>query len=513
MLTPPACTSPSEVGLGTRRLVIYQVGLETSRDFDQTVSRRLETLIVSRQSLFVSRAAKLYVATNEKFSQPPKNFHRKSRDISSRAQAYGRHSGNIEHLQGKQNYASQMVIVFNAMNVLDIVVNIAKPPSDASAEETLYSTTQPHDAHAPHFSTSHDINVQGPSNWTNSTSRTTPTSQISLSCLARSHEHGYPTFLFLLEESHNPPEVELDRSQISMTMAPPPKGVVYGPIKDWRKGSCKLLLEFGSKEGKKGRRQYVLEEVERDLRGEEEIIRVMEGPSIERAVGILSKGIAIQDGAANGQLEGYEVDYQTAVQKDGMLESITVKPARVSGEAIFRMAHHWTLMTPISKKGAIKGQPAGWVGRLGEVGEEEGESKDEVMRKKSKKHRIGEARPLEVLGKELGIDSVEPAVPRELEDIRANVFGVTPPAWNLKESQEDWLMEKPQATLDWAKDMDRGTAGLLTLEDSIHAVKGLSEEEAEELTKGLVEGQGYSKDEEDEDMESEDEGTEDKWNS
>ncbi|RPB18350.1 hypothetical protein L211DRAFT_854208, partial [Terfezia boudieri ATCC MYA-4762] len=61
--------------------------------------------------------------------------------------------------------------------------------------------------------------------------------------------------------------------------------------------------------------------------------------------------------------------------------------------------------------------------------------------------------------------------------------------------------------------MDRGTAGLLTLEDSTHAVKGLSEEEAEELTKGLLEGQGHSKEEEDEDMEGEDEGTEDKRNS
>lgn len=46
--------------------------------------------------------------------------------------------GNIEILEGQQNYedwSSQMVIVFNAMNVLDIVVDGAKPPSDASAAE------------------------------------------------------------------------------------------------------------------------------------------------------------------------------------------------------------------------------------------------------------------------------------------------------------------------------------------------------------------------------------------
>lgn len=44
-------------------------------------------------------------------------------------------------------------------------------------------------------------------------------------------------------------------------MVPPPKGAVFGPIKDWGIGSCKLLLEIGNKEGVKGRRQYVLEEV------------------------------------------------------------------------------------------------------------------------------------------------------------------------------------------------------------------------------------------------------------
>ena len=36
------------LGLGTRRLVIYQAGPETSRDFGQTVSGRLETVIISR---------------------------------------------------------------------------------------------------------------------------------------------------------------------------------------------------------------------------------------------------------------------------------------------------------------------------------------------------------------------------------------------------------------------------------------------------------------------------------
>ncbi|KAF8458643.1 hypothetical protein BGX38DRAFT_1138708 [Terfezia claveryi] len=243
-------------------------------------------------------------------------------------------------------------------------------------------------------------------------------------------------------------------------MASPPKGVVFGPIKDWGRGSCKLLLEFGDKEEVKGRRQYVLEEVanwagvpefgdrgaraldlamanteraieawegegdwsrhisqiERDLREEEEVIKVTDGQSADRAVEILSRAVAIQDGAVNGQLDGYEVDYQTADKEDGMLESITVRPAKVAGGAMFRVAHHWTLMTPKSKRNDTRGEPARWVARLEEV--DEGEESDyEAMRKKGKKHKLGDAKPLEALGRELGVDSLEPAIPRGVEDV------------------------------------------------------------------------------------------------
>ncbi|RPB19948.1 hypothetical protein L211DRAFT_579326 [Terfezia boudieri ATCC MYA-4762] len=202
----------------------------------------------------------------------------------------------------------------------------------------------------------------------------------------------------------------------SANLAPPPRGVVYGPIKDWGKGSCKLLLDFSSKEGVKGRRQYVIEDVagwaaisefgekgrkaleqavsntelarenwkgegdwcryisqaERDLREEEEVIRVTDGPSAERAVEILARAVAIQDGAANGQLEGYEVEYQTADKEDEIYESITVRPAKATGGAMFGTVHHWTLTTPKGKRNADKRQPVRGVTRLEDIGEEEG---------------------------------------------------------------------------------------------------------------------------------------------
>lgn len=118
-----------------------------------------------------------------------------------------------------------------------------------------------------------------------------------------------------------------------------------------------------------------------------------------------------------------------------------------------------------------------------------GDSDYETMRKKGKKRKLGgakplEAKPLEALGQELGVDLMEPAIPRELEDVRANIFGITPPAWNLGESQGEWSMEKPRAPGDWAEEVEEG------LEQSSNSIlpTDLSAEEVEELAEELVEG-------------------------
>ncbi|RPB27053.1 hypothetical protein L211DRAFT_846604 [Terfezia boudieri ATCC MYA-4762] len=313
-------------------------------------------------------------------------------------------------------------------------------------------------------------------------------------------------------------------------MAPPPSGIIFGPIKDWGKGSCKLLLDFCSEEGVKGRRQYILEDVtgwvgipefgERGVKALEQAVSNTEQARENwqgegdwcRAVKLLDRAIAIQDGAANGQLDGYEVDYQTALSEDGMLESITVRPTKATGGAIFGMAHHWTLTTPKGKSNGTKGEPAKWVARLEEVNEE-GDFDYENMRKKGKRRKVGplEAKPLEVLGQELGVDLIEPAIPRGLEDVRANVFRITLPAWNLGESQGEWSMEKLHAPGDWAEEMEEG------LEQSSNRIPptDLSAEEVVELAEELVEGHGQDKVEEDQEMEEEDEdsGGEDRCSS
>ncbi|KAF8416104.1 hypothetical protein BGX38DRAFT_774478 [Terfezia claveryi] len=170
------------------------------------------------------------------------------------------------------------------------------------------------------------------------------------------------------------------------------RGVVYGPITDWGKGGCKLILQHGNGEGEGLRRQYVvgnvaewasvpefgekgaealsqaventeqarkawagegdwcrhISQMERNLRVEEEVIRVGDSPSVVRAIMILNRAVAIQDGAANGQLDGYQVDYCTVVKEDDLLESITVRQE----SELFGTTHHWTLTTPGSGKPA-----------------------------------------------------------------------------------------------------------------------------------------------------------------
>ncbi|KAF8451881.1 hypothetical protein BGX38DRAFT_1141965 [Terfezia claveryi] len=194
-------------------------------------------------------------------------------------------------------------------------------------------------------------------------------------------------------------------------MASPLRGVVFGPVEDWGKRSCKLLLELDGGEEVKKRRQYVLEEVaswagvrefgERGVRALDQAMSNTEqarrewqgegdwyGPSAERAVEILLRAIGIQDGSVNGQLDGYDVDYQTTDKDDGILEYITVRPAKATGGAIFGVAHNWTLTTPKSKKKVVEVKPVKMEVKLEVVDEErEGESENETMRRKGKKWR------------------------------------------------------------------------------------------------------------------------------
>ncbi|RPB19778.1 hypothetical protein L211DRAFT_852894 [Terfezia boudieri ATCC MYA-4762] len=176
-------------------------------------------------------------------------------------------------------------------------------------------------------------------------------------------------------------------------MVPSPRGVLYGPIKDWEKGSSKVLLELGEEGGGQWR-QFIFENVsnwhnilefgERGRRAllqagsntenrrrewigdedwdihisrqkrlgreEKEVLRVKDGPLAERAIEILTKGLAIQDASVNEHLEGFDVVYSQQAEEDSLLESITVRPMRADGSVLDGMSRRWILATPKAKK-------------------------------------------------------------------------------------------------------------------------------------------------------------------
>ncbi|KAF8446864.1 hypothetical protein BGX38DRAFT_1270857 [Terfezia claveryi] len=273
-------------------------------------------------------------------------------------------------------------------------------------------------------------------------------------------------------------------------MAPPPRGVLFGPIVDWGKGSSKVLLEFIDDRGIRRMRQYVLEEVtkwhlvpgfgengsralsqacantkkcksewqggedwdlhisqqERQGRGNEEVLRVRDCPSAERAIEILRNGLTIQDSSVNGRLEGFDFTYEQAEAEDNVLESITVD-----------------LVDP-------KADLAGVEAEMEEF-QEEVESKSEDERRRKRNTRLGKKPCLGEYG-----GGLEPAKARSFEEV-VRSFG---------ESEEDTTMEDIPSTATRMK-KNQG------LKDSRHAVIDLTEEEVDRMAEEVIEGQGQDR--------------------
>jgi len=143
---------------------------------------------------------------------------------------------------------------------------------------------------------------------------------------------------------------------LKFNMAPHARGVLFGPVKDWGQGSTKLLLESDGEGDLKVTRELTLENVTNRLaipkfqelggevalatavststrqckefvgegsfelavtsiegkgRGDEEIFEVVDDTTAERAIELLDRGLVIQDEAANGSIEGLDVQHQT----------------------------------------------------------------------------------------------------------------------------------------------------------------------------------------------------------
>ena len=212
--------------------------------------------------------------------------------------------------------------------------------------------------------------------------------------------------------------------------------------------SARQYKEFSGK----GSFELAVTSIERNGRGDEETFEVVDDTTAESAIKLLSKGLVIQDEAANGSMEGLDVQYQTMETLDKVLESIVIRPLKSSGEPVDNMGYQLNLSTPKRIMRKETGTPAVQLARIKEALEkdEDMESENEAMRKKCAKKRKGKLTREEVtfdtLQKEMDIFE-EATRPRKFNEVRSNLFATHPPSWKLEDSQRGWSQESTQQSV------------------------------------------------------------------
>ena len=189
--------------------------------------------------------------------------------------------------------------------------------------------------------------------------------------------------------------------------------------------------------------------IERKGRGDEETFEVVDDTMAERAIELLNRGLVIQDEAVNGSIEGLDVQHQMMETLDEVLESIMFRPLKPSEEPLDDMGYQINLSTP---KRMTRKETETLVVQLARIeealkGDEDMESDNEVMRKKSAKKSKGKLtkgrvtlkmlnEKMEILGKKVE--------PRKFEEVKSNLFTTHLPSWKLEDSQRGWSQETTQ---------------------------------------------------------------------
>jgi len=163
----------------------------------------------------------------------------------------------------------------------------------------------------------------------------------------------------------------------------------------------------------------------------------------------------IQDEAANGSIEGLDVQHQTMETLDKVLESIVIRPLKPSGELVDDMGYQLNLSTPKRMMRKETGTPAVQLARIEEAlkKDEDMESDNEVMRKKSAKKGKGKSTrgrvTLDMMQKKM--DILEEAIePRKFDEVSSNLFATRPPSWKLEDSQRGWSQKATQQSIKTA---------------------------------------------------------------
>ena len=120
-----------------------------------------------------------------------------------------------------------------------------------------------------------------------------------------------------------------------------------------------------------------------------------------------------------------------------------IRPLKPSGELVDNMGYQLHLSMPKRTVRKETETPAVQLARIEEalIEDEEMESDNEVMRKKSAKKGKGKITKggvtLEMLNEKMEISGKE-AEPRKFEEVRSNLFATHPPSWKLEDSQRGW---------------------------------------------------------------------------
>jgi len=88
--------------------------------------------------------------------------------------------------------------------------------------------------------------------------------------------------------------------------------------------SARQCKEFSGE----GSFELAVTSIERNGRGDEETFEVVYDTTTERAIELLNRELVIQDEAANGSLEGLDVQHQMIETLDEVLESIVIRPLK-----------------------------------------------------------------------------------------------------------------------------------------------------------------------------------------
>jgi len=178
----------------------------------------------------------------------------------------------------------------------------------------------------------------------------------------------------------------------------------------------------------------------------------------ERAFELLNRGLVIQDEAANGSMEGLDVQHQTMETLDVVLESIIIRPLKPSGEPVDDMGYQLNLSTLKRVTRKETGTPAVQLARIEEALEkdEDMESENEVMRKKSAKKgkrnltRGGVTLDMPQKKMEIFEEATEPV---KFGEVRSNLFATHQSSWKLEDSQRGWSQETTQQSIKTAAEV------------------------------------------------------------